>query len=155
MTRLTLALALTATPALSCDLTSAHVIGWTHHAGAEADAFDEGWGIRGGGLTVDCSGYELTGSAFKNSLHNGGMGYSVSLTHDDIALALGGLEMRPMAQINYYPDQRDNPAMWDGWFPTFGISFTYGPLFLNAYPTFGFDKSFDSLWVAGVTWEIE
>lgn len=156
MIRLFLALFLLAAPAAACELTSVSVIGYTHHAGADPSKFDEGFGIRGGGLTVDCRDYKITGSAYKNSLHDGGMGYSVSLTHDALALSLGGLEMRPMAQVNYYPDQADNPITRDGWFPSVAIAFRYDvtedvSLFWNAYPAFMRDVSFDSLHVAGIT----
>lgn len=168
MKHLAIIAALLPVPALACDLVpdGAFVIAYTDHLGAEpiksgwglkANPFDEGAGIRGGGVTFECNGYEVSASGYKNSIVDGGNGYTLALTNDNLSLSAGSFEVRPLAQINYYPQQSETfLEETNGWFPSFGLSFRYDVaddvgIYVNFYPTLGLGESFDSLLVAGVS----
>lgn len=180
MTRLPLILALAmATPAFAepNDLIpdSAFIIGFTDHAGGSSrvqtgwtdDAvrvygprWDEGWGIRGGGLTWETTYGDVSVSAYKNSLIDGGNGYSVSYSTPAFLAAdvgAGVLSAHGVSQLNFYPQQaKTYLEESNGWFPSFGVSMRYehssgAGAFMTVYPSFGYDKSFTHLYVAGVS----
>lgn len=139
MTRLAI-LAIIALPA--CTPSSAFVIGHTHHGnpvhGAE---FDEGAGIRGGGIAGTVGSVEVSASAYRQSVPGGGMGYTVAAAPADPWIALGPVNARPIGQINYYPEKPFGMLEeTGGFFPSAGVSLRAEltedvGVFCNAYPT--------------------
>ena len=176
MTRLLPILGLMAAPAFAepNDMIpdSAFVIGWTHHAGGSSrvgngwddnenviwvDRWDEGFGPRGIGLTWETTYGDVSVSGYKNSIPDGGMGYSLTYSTPAV-IAAGGVSAHGVAQINWYPDEPTEMLReTNGVFPSFGVSMRYehesgAGLFATVYPSFGYDKSFDYLYVSGITW---
>lgn len=170
-----LTLAATSVAADPNDLTpdSGFVIGWTHHLNATpkqvgwtdrgdrvyADRFDEGLDLRGGGLGWDLTYGQINVSGYRQSIPDGGNGYTVAYITPAL-LADSGLSAHLVGQINYYPEM-PTQALKDvgGVFATFGVSMRYehesgAGVFLNVYPTGARsnDVHFDALYVAGMSW---
>lgn len=171
MTRLLAILALMATPALAepNDLIpdSGFIIGWTTHIGGTSETatgwdengdltyrprWDEGLGIRGVGLTWETTYGDLSVSGYKNSLIDGGNGYSLTYSTPAL-LAAGGVSAHGVAQLNWYPDEPTEMLReTNGVFQSFGVSMRYEHasgvgIGATVYPSFGIEKSFDYLYV--------
>lgn len=162
MKPLPLIIALAASPAYAepNDLIpdSGFIIGYTHHAGGSGGNWDEGLSLRGVGLTWETTYGGLSVSGYKNSLIDGGAGYSLTYSTPAIlaaAFGTGVVSAHGVAQINWYPDEpTEQLEEMNGVFRSFGVSMRYthedgAGLFMTVYPSFGYDKSFEYLYIFG------
>lgn len=145
------------------------VIAGTYHAGGDSrvqtgwtdtakpiysNRWDEGFGIRGLGLTWDVGQGQVFASGYRQSIPGGGNGYTLGYSTTAL-IAYGGLSAHGIAQLNWYPEEpTDQLKETNGWFPSFGAQIRYthdsgAGLYVNAYPDLAGVKSFDMLYAFG------
>jgi len=155
-----LATGLAASPAAACTLMAPDggaVILGTHHVNA-TDDFDEGLGLRGLTLNWDCQSVETSFAVFRNSFGNLGTGVSARFT--DWRLGNDTLSLSPVVGLNWYPEEETaRLRRSNGFFPLAGVQTTLdlgrSDLWLSWYPAYKSKDvgSFDSLLVAGISWD--